>query len=462
MLARMFDTVDLLERCRKLADRDAALLDDDDLLADVAAVEQARSLLDITEAHDLAELDRRGVCDERFGHTTKTWLAGTADISARTAGSRVKTARRLSHLPALDAAVSSGEVSFEHLATLAADANPRVLKRLADVDDDVTALACELPFDRWRGEVRRLVELLDDDGAEPEETTNRLRFGESLDGVTHLDGTMTADLAAIVRDAVEARADELYKQQARDHELSDELPIPPRKTLRMLALADLIRGKTTRRAEVTLLLRGHQLTDEGGRSMPEATAGVWGCDPDLWAVLVDEMGLPLDVGHAKRFATVAQRRAIHLRDGGCGFPGCDQPMRRCDVHHLRSPLLGGRTAVDAMVALCRRHHGVTHRRGGGWSPTATEPLRGPRRPARRSRTEAAERWQPSGRRQGPPGDRRCVEMFLRARGGGLEPPIDGPEPPVLPITPPPKGCTIVVSRPRRGETQPLRPSPHGA
>lgn len=39
-----------------------------------------------------------------------------------------------------------------------------------------------------------------------------------------------------------------------------------------------------------------------------------------------------------------------------------------------------------------------------------------------------------------------------ARGGGLEPPIDGPEPPVLPITPPPNGNPHRSDRPRRHQT----------
>jgi hypothetical protein len=358
----MFDMIEFREQAAKLADVDPSLVSDDELLTEVIDIEAVRSLLDVAESHRLAELEQRGVCDARFGHTTKAWLANTAGISHRVAGSRLRTARRLHHLPAMDAAVTAGEVSFEHLSSLVASAGPRVLPRLEAVDDDVTALARQVGFEEWRGEVHRLVELLDD-GSEPDETTNRLRFAETLDGVTHLDGTMTRDVAAVIRSAVEARADELYRQRVRDRERTGELEVPPRDNLRMLALADLITATTTRRAEVTLVLHDGQLTEPDGGPLPQAAAGVYGCDPDLWAVLVDHMGIPLDVGHARRFATVTQRRAIEQRDGGCGFPGCDQPMRRCDVHHLTSPLSGGRTAVEAMVALCRRHHTVTHRPG---------------------------------------------------------------------------------------------------
>jgi hypothetical protein len=359
----MFEIDELAERAAKLADRDVTLSSDDELLESIVGVEQACSCLRAFVAHSLAEAERRKLCEERFGHTTKTWLANAAGISARAAGAKVRTARRLRHFPTLDAAVSAGEVSFEHLETLAAEANPRVSEQLGAVEGDMAKLARELRFEAWRSEVRRLVDLLDQDGPEPDETVNRLRFAETLDGVTHLDGTMTGDLAAAICQAVEAEADDLYRRRCRDREVTHELEMPSRDTLRMLALEALVTGRSTGRAEVTLVLHGDRLQDPEGRQVSKAAAGVYGCDPDLWAVLVDRMGMPLDVGHARRFATVAQRRAIAVRDGGCAFPGCDQPMRRCDVHHLHSPLAGGRTAVDAMVALCRRHHTVTHRPG---------------------------------------------------------------------------------------------------
>src|SRR5437588_10089144 len=41
-----------------------------------------------------------------------------------------------------------------------------------------------------------------------------------------------------------------------------------------------------------------------------------------------------------------------------------------------------------------------------------------------------------------------LRCFRGARGGGLEPPMTGPEPVVLPITPPPKGGQLYPSRSR--------------
>src|SRR5712691_1858821 len=42
--------------------------------------------------------------------------------------------------------------------------------------------------------------------------------------------------------------------------------------------------------------------------------------------------------------------------------------------------------------------------------------------------------------------RRTGQVDGYARGGGIEPPTTGPEPAVLPITPPPIGCPCSVDR----------------
>ncbi|MBS1847604.1 MAG: hypothetical protein JST73_04940 [Actinobacteria bacterium] len=79
------------------------------------------------------------------------------------------------------------------------------------------------------------------------------------------------------------------------------------------------------------------------------------------------MGRPVDVGRRQRLATIAQRRAIAVRDGGCTFPGCDAPIAWCDHHHVQDWHAGGPTDLGNLVALCRYHHGVTHRTG--WTLT---------------------------------------------------------------------------------------------
>ena len=43
-------------------------------------------------------------------------------------------------------------------------------------------------------------------------------------------------------------------------------------------------------------------------------------------------------------------------------------MNWCDAHHVMGWEHGGPTDLDNLALLCRRHHGITHRRG--WTMTA--------------------------------------------------------------------------------------------
>jgi hypothetical protein len=73
---------------------------------------------------------------------------------------------------------------------------------------------------------------------------------------------------------------------------------------------------------------------------------------------------PLEVGRATRTVARAQRTALVVRDGGCGFPGCDRPQSWCEAHHLRHWLHGGPTDLANLVLLCPAHHRAVHE--GGW------------------------------------------------------------------------------------------------
>ncbi len=56
------------------------------------------------------------------------------------------------------------------------------------------------------------------------------------------------------------------------------------------------------------------------------TARMLACDCTVTRILLDENGVPLDCGKEARTATVPQRRALAVRDGGCAFPGgCGTP-----------------------------------------------------------------------------------------------------------------------------------------
>lgn len=76
-------------------------------------------------------------------------------------------------------------------------------------------------------------------------------------------------------------------------------------------------------------------------------------------LLLHDRGRPLRLSRSRRVASPAQRRALKLRDHGCAYHGCGQ-TRFVDAHHITPWEQGGRTDIDNLVLLCRRHHRLLH------------------------------------------------------------------------------------------------------
>jgi HNH endonuclease len=56
------------------------------------------------------------------------------------------------------------------------------------------------------------------------------------------------------------------------------------------------------------------------------------------------------------------RRAPGARDRRCRFPGCEN-RRFLDAHHIHHWAKGGKTTLDNLLLLCRRHHRRVHEGG---------------------------------------------------------------------------------------------------
>ena len=85
------------------------------------------------------------------------------------------------------------------------------------------------------------------------------------------------------------------------------------------------------------------------------------CDAQVTPIVLGGDSEPLDVGREKRCATLPQRRAVAVRDGGCAHPRCDRPASWCEVHHIVHWVDGGETNLDNLVMLCWTHHRMVHR-----------------------------------------------------------------------------------------------------
>ena len=103
------------------------------------------------------------------------------------------------------------------------------------------------------------------------------------------------------------------------------------------------------------------LDEAGGIHVSAETARRLACDAATVTMRHGTGGEILDVGRRTRTISPALRRALAARDRQCRFPGCGN--RRCDAHHVEHWADGGRTALDNLVLLCRRHHRAVHEGG---------------------------------------------------------------------------------------------------
>ena len=388
-------TTELTRAARSVAAVDPRGESEDGLLERLAEVEAARRALESASARLVAELDGRRVTDERYGTRTKDFLCVQFHHDSRVASRLLRTGRALRRLDLVDAALRSGRITLDHASLLAALANPRVAHVVQGAQRELIDLARVMRFDDWARHCRALVDLADADGGhQPHPDERRLTLGRGLDGVLHLSGSLVGEQAASFEHLVESHADQLFRRSAADGRVAGELAMPSRAQLRADALVDLVRAgaaavnPVATAAEVTLVipvdhpaLRGD--SDASAAAGPAGATDAAGpdglgagdldlllCDPVVRALVVDSLGVPLDLGRSVRFATRDQRRALAARDGGCVFPGCGAPASWTDAHHVVRFADGGTSDLSNLASLCRHHHGVVHRRG--WSMTATE------------------------------------------------------------------------------------------
>ena len=103
------------------------------------------------------------------------------------------------------------------------------------------------------------------------------------------------------------------------------------------------------------------LDEAGGIHVSAETARRMACAAATVSMHHGRGGEVLDVGRRTRTISPALRRVLAARDRQCRFPGCGN--LRCDAHHIEHWADGGRTALDNLVLLCRRHHRAVHEEG---------------------------------------------------------------------------------------------------
>jgi hypothetical protein len=314
---------------------------------------------------------RRGIGAIDGSPSTQAWLrrhTGMREGEARTA---IETGSACELLPRIGAAWREGDITSGAVRTITAARTDGHDPKLVALEDLLLGLA---RADDQR-ELRRACEHFRDcaraDGTEPREHDG-LTLSKTYGNRTMLQAELSSTAAETVCTAI--------------HELTDppsdaDPRTPARRRadalVRMaeLALANLRAagdtGPVRARPAASIVVDWTTLTGEQwGRldgqfvgTLHRADVERMLCDCTISRVVTGPDGLPLEVGRSQRTPSPAQRRALHTRDGGCRFPGCQRPPGWTDAHHVVHWKDGGRTDLDNLVSLCDHHHHVVHQPG---------------------------------------------------------------------------------------------------
>ena len=337
----------------------------------------------------IAEFDRR---DGWHGYGIMScahWLAWQCGLSPGAAREHVRVARSLQSLPLIEAAFSSGRLSYSKVRALTRIAEPDSEASLLDVALELTASQVERTVRQWRRADAR------DAHADLFEYRPSFEYWWDEHGMLNAKMRLPAEEGAAFVASIESLAERAARRErAREKKARGATEEGPaghgrtaheeiglarerteaRRIAALTALAEAAADADRRagdppRREVVVHVDAAVLADdaasgraylEGGPALHPRVVRRMLCGASV-VTMLEENREPLAVGRRKRRATKAQRTALLRRDGGCARPGCPEArIERLHAHHLRHWLFGGRTDVPNLVLLCDRDHGLVH------------------------------------------------------------------------------------------------------
>jgi len=352
---------------------DVSMLDEAQLRVIVRAVRSSQRTLEqiltrVASAADALDGSGHGVL-----------LGDGQAVAGRTARRELERALLIQELPAVGEAVGFGRIGGEQLDLLvraARDVGPECHDALS-ASDLIKAAASE-PVDSFARRLRGIVDLLKGDHgrgdalARPKASSWRSWFDHRT-GMGHMHGTFDPERHEAIQNSLEAHLTRL----------ANESGLEKNPNLAAAAAFELLTqsehgGPGRRHIGVvvdweTFVCGGHadsvrETVD--GRPLPPETISRIACDAVIQRIVLDQRGVPVNVGRRYRTATDAQWQAARAVHRTCAWYGCDRPLAWCQLHHIHEWEHGGPTDLCNLVPLCGEHHHAVHE--GGWSLTFWE------------------------------------------------------------------------------------------
>ena len=353
---------------------------------DLIDIRQAIDRLEAEFLHRLHRFDRTHGALADGGVSTVSWLRSHCGMTVKAAAYRVHLARTLGELPATLDSARAGRASFSNVTMIAHLAEDVGVEQVAPLESILVGAAETLEPGAMRTLTQATRLRLDPDGvlADDNRAHERRWFEceQTYGGVFVLRGELDAEGGALVKTAIDAlshgmsrgemrsgsqrRADALVDLAATQLRCGDHRDVHgQRPHLTVTVSADTLRsGADAQPAELSGVGPIHPETAR--RIACDAVRTVVTVAPpvDGWTATVGSTRAePLSVGRATRTIPAHLRTALHLRDRGCRFPGCDRPPAWTDGHHITHWSDGGPTELENLVSLCRPHHRRVHEQG---------------------------------------------------------------------------------------------------
>lgn len=295
-----------------------------------------------------------------YGNTDcAQWLDWRCGICRNTAQEKVRIARALWSLPALDEAFEKGVLSYSKIRAVTRVATQRSEQALLHYALGASASQVE-------GYCRRL---RNGDGELSSKDAMRAHEGRSLSRHFREDGSALL--------TVELPREELELVLKALERVGGSLPEDPTRSLFAAgadALVQMARETLAGTHQATGAQDNYQvvvhvdasaLQGKGGESdLPVSTVRRLCCDGRIVPLVENPDGEPLTVGRKQRTVPTSIKRALLARDRGCTFPGCHHE-RFVDAHHIAHWAEGGESSLDNLTLVCTHHHRLLHE--GGFS-----------------------------------------------------------------------------------------------
>ncbi len=294
--------------------------------------------------------------------------------TVRRDASRVEVAENLS---AFTAGAATGDISGDKLDSLA-----RAARRLKPTErehlntPELADAALHLSADEFDVRVRAAAERAKHDHGLSDAIAARnnsefRHWFDSRSGMDRFSGQLDPERYEILHTAIDDATATLARQ-------ADE-PTSKDANLAAAALISLLEGgdgvRRPGRPLVTVVVDADTVAvgphpnsirqTANGSPVPPETIHRHLCDAQVRTVVLDELGVPLNVGRKYRTATDGQWTAIKALYASCAWDCCDRPISWCQLHHIHEWEQGGPTDLCNLVPLCSQHHHQVHE--GQWT-----------------------------------------------------------------------------------------------